>query len=160
MSWRGTTRTCCTSRTGLDFRNLQEAAGAYNAKRQFLASSIAQRLDLGPRGWRSITHVMACLWSSEVLYAIRLRRATFEALCPDPVESFEAWFQDDRPRRPGVTSVLVLLDPAVPPGTRRRTIVGIAEVDRAVPRYRGYADAAEALRVAQRGRVTKTPQPR
>ena len=106
---------------------------------------------------------MACLWSSEVLHAIRLRRATFEALCPDPVESLakRGW----RASRPGVgvTSALAILDPAAPPGTRRRTIVGIAEVDRAVPRYRGYADAAEALRRApdaQRGRVTKTPQPR
>ncbi len=141
------------------FPNLQEAAGAYNAKRQYLASSIAQRLDLGPRGWRSVTHVMACLWSSEVLHAIRLRRATFEALCPDPVESLEAWLAGDRPGV-GVTSALAIVDPAAALGTRRRTIVGIAEVDRAVPRYRGYADAAEALRVAQRGRVTKTPQPR
>ena len=82
------------------FPNLQEAAGAYNAKRQYLASSIAQRLDLGPRGWRSVTHVMACLWSSEVMHAVRLRRATFEALCPDPVESFEAWLVGDRPPRP------------------------------------------------------------
>ena len=67
------------------FPNLQEAAGSYNAKRQYLAPSIAQRLNLGPRGWRSVTHVMACLWSSEVIHALRLRRATFEALCPGSV---------------------------------------------------------------------------
>jgi transcriptional regulator with XRE-family HTH domain len=140
------------------FPNLQEAAGAYNAKRQYLASSIAQRRNLGPRGWRSVTHVMACLWSSEVLHAIRLRRATFEALCPDPIESFETWLAGDRPGV-GVTSALAIVDPAAL-GTRRRTIAGIEEVDRAVPRFRGYADAAEALRIAQRGRVTKTPQPR
>ena len=142
------------------FPNLQEAAGSYNAKRQYLAPSIAQRLNLGPRGWRSVTHVMACLWSSEVLHTIRLRRATFEALCPDRIESFEAWLAGSRPR-PGVTSALALVDPAVPPGSRKRLLVDLVEVPRIDPRYRGYTDAADALRSdAQRGRVTKAPQPR
>ena len=130
------------------FPNLQEAAGSYNAKRQYLAPSIAQRLDLGPRGWRSVTHVMACLWSSEVIHVLRLRLASFEALCPDTPEAFEAWFAGDRPGQPGVTSALVLLDPAVEPGSRMRVTVGLAELARVKPRYRGYADAAESLRRA------------
>ena len=127
------------------FPNLQEAAGSYNAKRQYLARDLAQRLDLGPRGWRSVTHVMACLWSSEVLHTIRLRRATFAALCPEPPDAFEAWLRGEPPRE-GVTSSLVVLDPLVPFRSRRRTIAAIHEPPRLDPRHRGYADAAEALR--------------
>jgi transcriptional regulator with XRE-family HTH domain len=128
------------------FPNLQEAAGSYNAKRQYLAPSMGRRLNLGPQGWRSVTHVMACLWSSEVIHAIRLRRASFDALCPDPVEAFEAWMAGNQLPQAGVTSTLVLLDPAVPPGSRRRAIVGLADLARIDPRYRSYADAADALR--------------
>jgi hypothetical protein len=32
------------------FPNLQDAAGSYNAKRQYLARSLAEGLDIGPRG--------------------------------------------------------------------------------------------------------------
>ena len=127
------------------FPNLQEAAGSYNAKRQYLAGSIAHRAGLGPRGWRSVTHVMACLWSSEVLHAIRLRRATFDALCPDPPDALLAWLRGEPPAA-GVTSTLVVLDPLVPIASRRRTIAAVNEPPRLEPRYRGYADAAEALR--------------
>lgn len=144
------------------FPNLQDAAGSYNAKRSYLAPSIAQRLDLGPAGWRSVTHVMACLWSSEVIHVLRLRRATFDALCPDPADAFRDWLAGERPP-PGVTSTLVLLDPTVAPDARRRTIVELAEAARVEPRFRGYSDAAQVLRGRadpQRGRVTKTPQPR
>jgi transcriptional regulator with XRE-family HTH domain len=129
------------------FPNLQEAAGAYNAKRQYLAGSIADRAGVGPRGWRSVTHVMACLWSAEVLHAIRLRRASFEALCPDPPDALQAWLRGEPPAA-GVTSILIVLDPLVPFGSRRRTIAGVDEPPRLDPRYRGYPDAAEALRRA------------
>ena len=129
------------------FPNLQEAAGSYNAKRQYLAGTLAERLDLGPRGWRSVTHVMACLWSSEVLHAIRLRRASFAALCPDPPDAFEAWLRGEPPAA-GASSCLVVLDPLVPFGSRRRTIAAMEEPPRLDPRHRGYADAAEALRRA------------
>ena len=127
------------------FPNLQEAAGSYNAKRQYLAASLADRAGIGPRGWRSVTHVMACLWSSEVLHSVRLRRASFDALCPDPPGALQAWLNGDPPA-PGVTSTLVVLDPLVPFGSRRRTIAAVDEPPRLDPRYRGYADAAEALR--------------
>ena len=82
------------------FPNLQEAAGSYNAKRQYLAGSVADRAGTGPRGWRSVTHVMACLWSAEVLHEVRLRRATFGALCPDPPDALHAWLERLNPRRP------------------------------------------------------------
>jgi hypothetical protein len=127
------------------FPNLQDAAGSWNAKRQYLARAMADRLDLGPGGWRSVTHVMACLWSAEVLHAIRLRRATFAALCPDPPDAFEAWLRGDEPSE-GVASTLVVLDPLVPFGSRRRTVAAATEPPVLDPRYRGYADAAEALR--------------
>ena len=98
------------------FPNLQEAAGSYNAKRSYLAPSVAQRVDLGPTGWRSVTHVMACLWSSEVIHVLRMRRATFEAIGPDPADAFRDWLAGER-TPPGVTSAVVLLDPA---GAARR----------------------------------------
>ena len=136
------------------FPNLQEAAGSYNAKRQYLAGSLADRAGTGPRGWRSVTHVIACLWSSEVLHAIRLRRATFDALCPDPPDALLAWLRGEAPAA-GVTSTLVVMDPLVPFGSRRRTIAEVDEPPRLDPRYRGYADAAEALR--QAGLTTGSP---
>lgn len=129
------------------FPNLQEAAGSYNAKRQYLAEALADRLDRGPGGWRSVTHVMACLWSSEVLHTIRLRRASFAALCPDPPDALQAWLRGEPPAA-GVSSSLVVLDPLVPFGSRRRTIAAVDESPRPDPRHRGYADAAEALRRA------------
>ncbi|CAN5709677.1 hypothetical protein BH23CHL8_BH23CHL8_14600 [soil metagenome] len=69
------------------FPNVQEAAGAWNAERAYLAPVISQRLGLP--GLRSITHVMACLWSAEVLHTLRIRAATFRSLCPDPADAFE-----------------------------------------------------------------------
>jgi transcriptional regulator with XRE-family HTH domain len=130
------------------FPNLQDAAGSWNSKRRYLAGDLADRCGLGPRGWRSVTHVMACLWSAEVLHAIRLHRASFAALCPDGPVAFAAWLGGDAPRH-GVTSTLVVLDPLVPFGSRRRTIAVVNEPPLLDPRYRGYADAAEALRRAR-----------
>ena len=129
------------------FPNLQEAAGSYNAKRQYLAGALVERLDRGPGGWRSVTHVMACLWSSEVLHAIRLRRASFSALCPDPPDALHSWLRGEPPAA-GVSSSLVVLDPLVPFGSRCRTIASVMESSRLDPRHRGYADAAEGLRRA------------
>ena len=126
------------------FPNLQEAAGSYNAKRQYLAGAVADRLGMGPSGWRSVTHVMACLWSSEVLHALRLRPSTFRSLCPDEPEGFLAWINGTTPPE-GVTSALILVDPRIPFGSRSRTIASLADSARAQPRYHGYADAAEAL---------------
>ena len=108
---------------------------------------MAERLDLGPRGWRSVTHVMACLWSAEVLHAIRLRSATFEALCPDAPDALVAWLRGTDPPE-GVTSTLVVVDPQVPFGSRRRTMTAVTEPPVLDPRYRDYADAAAALRRA------------
>lgn len=145
LAWEGRDLLHIENRTR--FPNLQEAAGGYNAKRQYLARALADRVGIGPAGWRSVTHVMACLWSAEVLHVLRLRRATFAALCPDPADQLAAWLAVARPA-PQMTSTLILLDPAVPFKSRRRTIVSLADAGRVEPRYRGYADAADALRRA------------
>ena len=127
------------------FPNLQEAAGAWNAKRRYLAAAIAERAGIGPRGWRSVTHVMAGLWSAEVLHVLRLRRATFDALCPDPPDALLAWI-DGREPPSGVISTFVLLDPAVPFGSRARTVASMSGLTTLRPRYRDYAEAAAVLR--------------
>lgn len=130
------------------FPNVQEAAGSYNAKRQYLARALAERLEIGPDGWRSVTHVMACLWSAEVLHVLRMHRATFRAICPDDADRLESWLTGERPS-PGTASTLVLLDPSVPFGSPQRTIAKGEEIERARPRHRTFADAAEALRRAR-----------
>ncbi|HEY5629436.1 MAG TPA: hypothetical protein VIR16_08000 [Candidatus Limnocylindrales bacterium] len=88
---------------------------------------------------------MAALWSAEVRHVLRLRTATFTALCPDEPTALAAWLAGEPPS-PGVTSSLVLLDPLVPFGSRRRTIASLADVGKVDTRHRGYAEAAEARR--------------
>src|SRR3972149_4656225 len=61
-------------------------------------------------GWRSETHVIAALWSSEVLHSLRLRTASFEAVCPDPPNAFAAWWSGEPPAQ-SRASCLVVLDP-------------------------------------------------
>lgn len=124
------------------FPNLQEAAGSYNAKRSYLAPVIAERLGIRG-GWASITHVIAALWSAEVLHTVRLRQATFKALCPDPTDAFTAWWSGTPPTS-GTSSTFILLDPLHRP--RARQFVDLGAALRVEPRYRGYADAVAALR--------------
>jgi transcriptional regulator with XRE-family HTH domain len=121
------------------FPDVQAMAGSFNAKRDHLAASVARRVGL--RRFESQTHVIVALWSAEVLHALRLRPATFRALCPDPPDAFDAWWGGDPPLA-GITSSLVLLDPFAQ-GRERRTV----SLDRALsgvrPRVRGYAEASE-----------------
>jgi hypothetical protein len=127
--------------------DIQDVAGAYNAKRAYLAHALGDRLGVGPRGWRTVTHVLAALWSSEVLHVLRLRTATFRALCPDSPDAFQAWWLG-RESDGGVASSLVILDPAATVGRSRRWI-GLDDMAGARPRYRGYAHAAAALSVSR-----------
>jgi transcriptional regulator with XRE-family HTH domain len=122
------------------FPDLQAVAGSYNAKRVYLPDALAARL--GIRRWRSETHVMVCLWSAEVLHALRLRTESFRALFPDPADSFAAWW-DGRPPAAGVTSTLVVLDPLAV--GRQRAFVDLETALGVDPRHRGYAAAAAAL---------------
>ena len=125
-------------------QDLQELAGAYNAKRRYLPAVIAERLGLGSRGWASVTHVLATLWSSEVLHVLRLRGGTFSALCPDTADALAAWWKGRSPPI-GTTSALILLDPDVSLSARRVRWIDADAVASARPRYRDYADAAAAL---------------
>jgi len=123
------------------FPDLQDMAGSYNAKKAYLARAVAQRLGLH-RGFDTVTHVMAALWSAEVQHLVRLRAATFRALCPDDVSPVAGWLRGEPPAG-GVTSTFILLDPLRRP--RARQWVGLDAAVRAEPRYRGYADAAASM---------------
>lgn len=125
------------------FPDLQKAAGSYNAKRSYLPGVFAQRIGLRG-GFVSVTHVVAALWSAEVIHTIRLRAATFRSLCPDPPTALEAWWSGQPPAR-GATSTFVLLDPTA----SGRQLVWLdleGAISRAHPRFRDYADAASRLR--------------
>jgi transcriptional regulator with XRE-family HTH domain len=123
------------------FPNLQEAAGSYNAKREYLAGTVAERLGIR-RGWASITHVMVCLWSAEIQHVLRLRTATFRAICPDGPDAFAAWWAG-RPSANGMANCLILFDPRDRPRSRR--FVGLSDALRVDARYRGYAEAATEM---------------
>jgi len=134
------------------FPNYQEAAGSFNAKRAYLAPILAERA--GVRRFESVTHVMACLWSAEVLHAIRLRPETFRSLAPDGPDAFErCWNGATQAAR--TTSTLVILDPLA--HGRQRRWIGLDEaLGAARPRHRGYADAAVAV-TARRSQIHDLP---
>ena len=121
--------------------DLQDVAGSYNAKRTYLAAVMAERLGLGPAGWRTVTHALVVLWSSEVLHILRLHQGTFGALCPSGLDPFAAWWKGD-PLQPGVTSSLVVFDPDPNLGPRKLQFVGADRVAVVDPRSRDYAAAA------------------
>ncbi len=131
------------------FPNLQEAIGSYNAKRRYLEPILAERLGLRG-GFTSVTHVVAALWSSEVLHTVRLRAETFRAVCPDDPSGLEAWWSGS-PQGRGRTSTFVLFDPLTDAYRQRPfTSLEAALSPSTRPRYRGYADAAEAVTRAGR----------
>ena len=127
------------------FPDLQEAAGAFEAKRQYLGAVLARELGLG--AFRSETHAIVGLWSSEVMHSVRLRSATFRALCPDGADRVTAWLSG-RPPAAVRSSSLVLLDPTARGG--RHALIGLDRVlAGARPRVRDYRDAAERLRAGK-----------
>ena len=93
--------------------------------------------------WASETHVIVGLWSAEVLHALRLRQASFRALCPDDAAGFATWWAGDLDRLGGSTSSLIVLDPGA--AGRQRPFVSLEEALRVRPRYRGYAEAVTEL---------------
>jgi hypothetical protein len=123
------------------FPDLQDAAGSFTAKRAYLSAIVADRI--GTSRFASETHVMVCLWSAEVLHAIRLHPETFRSIAPDPADPFGAWWSDT-PARPGRSSSLVLLDPFAT-GHRSSWVDLQSALGSARPRYRGYAEAAARL---------------
>ena len=122
------------------FPNVQEAIGSYNAKRRYLPAVMAERLGL-QSGFSSVTNVIAGLWSNEVLHAVRMRSATFRAVCPDDESSFEAWWSGSVVGGRGSTSSFILLDPMA--GAFAGLGSALSPVTR--PRFRGYAAAADAI---------------
>jgi transcriptional regulator with XRE-family HTH domain len=129
------------------FPNVQEAIGSFNTKRRYLAPVIATRLGLRG-GFESVTHVIAGLWSAEVIHAVRIRPASFRAVCPDDATAFGAWWTGGKPLAGSVTSTFILFDPVPGNGGRRTEFVGLDIALRAStrPRYRGYAEAMRAIR--------------
>jgi transcriptional regulator with XRE-family HTH domain len=125
------------------FPNMNEAAGAYNAKRAYLAPEVASGLGLRD-GFRSVTHVMVVLWSAEALHSLRLRSETFRSLCPDSIDPFDAWWSGGA-LPAGTRSTLVLFDPLAT--GRERRFAALPDALKGVrPRVRGYAQAATMLR--------------
>jgi hypothetical protein len=117
-------------------------AGSYNTKRSYLAETLAHRL--GIRRWASQTHVIAGLWSAEVLHALRRHPDSFRSLCPDSPDAFRSWWSGVAQSH-GQTSTLVLMDPMA--STRQTLLIGLEEaLDPGTrPRYRGYGEAAAKL---------------
>jgi transcriptional regulator with XRE-family HTH domain len=125
------------------FPDIQDTFGSFNAKRRYLGAELAARA--GIARWRSETHVMAALWSAEVLRSLRAHRASFASVCPDVTDAFEAWWAGDPPPG-GRRSILLVFDPIAGRRADRRRWVGLAAIEGLRPRYRDYADAAETLR--------------
>ena len=124
--------------------NLGETAGSFNAKCLWLASGLAERAGLSR--FRSESHVLVVLWSSEVLHTLRLRSDTLRALGPDGEAPFRRWW-DGTDLPDGRTRGLVVLDP-LDRGPRARRWIDLDAAIGARSRYQGYADALAALRNA------------
>jgi transcriptional regulator with XRE-family HTH domain len=122
------------------FPNVQEAIGAWNQKREYMPRVLAARF--GVRSWLSVTHVMAALWSAEVLHVLRIRKETFHAVCPNGPDAFESWWHGESPAS-GTSATLIVLDPKA--SWRQRLYASGDEIAIAKPRHRGYADAAKRL---------------
>jgi hypothetical protein len=124
------------------FPDLQETFGAFNSKRSYLGPEMADRA--GVRRWHSETHVIAALWSAEILRAVRAHSASFGSVCPDAPEPFEAWWRGDLPLN-GRLLTLLFFDPVGGGRSDRRRWVGLADLQGLRPRYRDYADAVTAI---------------
>jgi transcriptional regulator with XRE-family HTH domain len=135
------------------FPNLQEAFGSYNTKRRYLPAAIADRIGLRG-GFATVTNVVVALWSAEVLHDVRMRPASFRAVCPGGIGPFEGWWSGNPPISGPATSAFVFFDPITAESRRRRSFVALDEaIESSVrPRYRGYAHAADALRATFSGR--------
>jgi transcriptional regulator with XRE-family HTH domain len=129
------------------FPDIQEAFGSFNAKRRYLGQELGARA--GIAAWRTETHVMAALWSAEILHTLRTHESSFASVCPDPPAAFEAWWRGEPPA-PGPPaaarhSALLLFDPIDGGHRDRCRWVGRTQLSGLRPRYRDYADAVGAL---------------
>jgi transcriptional regulator with XRE-family HTH domain len=144
ISWDVASRALLHIENRTRFPDMQDMAGSFNAKRAYLGAAIAARVGL--KRWASETHVIAALWSAEVLHALRLRPESFRSLSPDPAEAFAGWWAGQPPTT-GVTAAIVLFDPMA--AGKQRQFAGLDEaLATAKPRHRGYADLVSKLRDA------------
>ena len=142
VAWSETERRLLHLENRTRFPNLQEAVGAFNAKRAYLGPAIAERLHLP--AWRSETHVIVVAWTGEALRDIRRYDASIRSTCPDPPTGFDGWWNGDPPAV-GRRSELVVFDPARIVGRRMPRWVDLDRALAAPPRHRGYAALAGAL---------------
>jgi len=120
------------------FPDFQEMAGSFNAKRAYLGQALAQRLGIDK--WQTETHVIAALWSAEVLHALRLRTESFKTLAGDQ-GNFEVWLAGARTTRSSVE--MVVLDPLA--SGRQRAWIGLDDALKTRPRHSGYAELAGSI---------------
>lgn len=141
LAWSETHRALLHIENRTRFPDIQDAAGRFNAKCEYLAAVVARQAGLEP--FRSEVHVIMALWSAEVLHTVRLREATFRALCPDDDAGFQGWLRGEPPST-GSSRTLLLFDPFAT-GRQRRFLGLEAALAGAKPRVRGYAEAAARL---------------
>ncbi len=92
--------------------------------------------------------MIVALWSVEALHTLRLREVTFRSICPDTTEVFRTWWDGGSQATRGSTSSLILFDPLPGERSTRRRWVGLEDLRKVDPRYRGYAGAMAKLRFA------------
>ncbi len=141
VAWSAPTRSLLHVENRTAFPDLQDAFGAFNAKRVYLGAELAERA--GVNGWRSQTHMMAALWSTELISTIRRHRSSFATIETGSAGAFDEWWSGRLPP-PGHHAGVILLDP-VP---RRPATRAWATLDDGVgvrARHSGYAAAARAI---------------
>ncbi len=141
VAWSSPARSLLHVENRTAFPDLQDAFGAFNAKRVYLGAELAERA--GVSGWRSQTHLMAALWSTEMVSTIRRHRSSFGTIATGSPGAFEDWWSG-RLAGPGSHAAVILLDPVSRRSTARAWItledsVGVRA------RHTGYAEAARAI---------------
>jgi transcriptional regulator with XRE-family HTH domain len=122
------------------FPDFQEAEGSFKSNVAYLGPVLAERN--GIRAWRSETHVMACLWSSEMLHSLRLRTESFRAIAGGGDRNFAGWWAGNSVPE-GSFAELVVIDPLAT--GRQRRFISLEEALTARPRWAGYREIAEVL---------------
>lgn len=147
VAWSSERRALLHIENRTRFPDLQDSFGSFNSKRSYLGPELAARF--GVAGWQSETHVVAGLWSGEVLRVVRAHASSFASVCPGPSDSFDAWWRGAPPPA-GRQRVLVVFDPEEGRRSDRRRWLGRDELSGARPRYRDYADAVALLGLDRR----------
>ena len=77
---------------------------------------------------------------------MRAHRASFESVCPDAIDGFQAWWRGDPPAA-GRRSILILFDPIEGRRRDRHHWASVAGLPGLRPRYRDYAEVTATLQV-------------